>query len=354
MTEYDDLIDSIRLDEVLDALDIGVAEITRGEHWASCPLGNHADVTPSFSVNEDKLVWKCFTCDEGGNLLTLVMQLQGLDRDEAIDFLLPYSDGDTDTDEGFMQQLGRYVERPHGPPKRTRTVTLPYFPESLLESLTEAPVTLLEKWHVGQPDTVAAFNVKYDEERHRTKKGMSYTGPALVIPHFFLGAFVGFQERWLGDRPDWLPKYTNSDNFPKAETLYNYDEALTFTRAGEPVFVVESAPTVWRLNEIGFGALGTFGASITEMQMRLLRGFTGGLILTSDNDPDFINKKGERIKGAGVRALNKTINALLDFVPIQTVAPPDKLKGDLADLDDDQLFEAVSEMKTVFHVAPRT
>lgn len=354
MIEYDDLVESIRLDQVLEELGIPVVEVLRSEYWASCPLGNHADSKPSFSVNEEKLLWNCFTCDEGGPLLTLVMKMNGLSRDEAVEWLLPMSDGDTSTDDGFMKQLGRYLERSDSPPKRVRGASLPYFSISILERLEIAPIALLDKWGVVDPHTADAFNIRYDPERHRLKKGKEYTGPALVIPHFFGGEFVGFQERWLdSDKPDWIPKYTNSDEFPKSETLYNFDQALSYAKAGEPIFVVESAPTVWRLDELAYPAVGTFGASVRPEQIRLLRTLFGGVVLSADNDPDYVNDRGKLVKGAGGKALHKLTEELYDYVPVEIIPSAPKEKGDLADLSDKELCLLIEQRKTVFTVAPR-
>ena len=358
LTEWADIIDSIRLDEVLTELAVPVSSVVRGEHWSSCPLPTHpgADRSPSFSINEDSLLWNCFTCSDGGSLPLLVMRLEELDWDGAIDWLLPYSDGEiAENDErGYLEQLERTLERAESRVERTRREALPFYSPKVIERLPEAPLELLTKWNITAPETVTEHQIKYDEERRRYKpdKG-EYIGPALVIPHFFGGKLVGYQERWLDDdRPKWIPKYTNSDDFPKRQTLYGWDGALEDARRGMPVIVVESTMTRARLWELGYSAVATFGASVTGEQLRLLRSLIGGVILTQDNDPAYLNKKGQRVEGAGKRAVKENANALTDYIPVEILPPAGEEKEDLADLDEEVIHSLIERRKPVFSTLP--
>lgn len=47
-----------------------------------CPF--HGDKTPSLSVNEDKGVFHCFGCGEGGDVFTFVQKIEGIDFKEAL------------------------------------------------------------------------------------------------------------------------------------------------------------------------------------------------------------------------------------------------------------------------------
>lgn len=364
MIGWDDIVDSIRLDKVLDELGINVTSVIRGEHWASCQLPTHpsADAKPSFSINEDTLLWNCFTCGEGGILPTLVAQLMHYENEEGesafqkgIEWLLPFSDADVESDEGFQEQLERYLERASAKPKRSRSTPLPYFNPTALNRIDLCPVELLEKWHIYSEGTVQFFGIRYDEERRR--KETDYYGPCIIMPHWFKGELVGYQERWLDvDRPKWVPKYTNSDEFPKALTLFAYDEALRHAKDGASVTVVEAAFTVARLWEYGRASAGTFGASVTNEQCNLLATFSdrGGIILSRDEDPDYRNEKGRLVKGAGIKNYGDNIDRLSYRLPVWTLPPIAKAKGDLADLDDAEVDTQYSGMTPVFRVPSNT
>src|SRR5690606_33731223 len=68
----------------------------------------------------------------------------------------------------------------------------------------------------------------------------NYTGPAIIIPHWFEGNLTGWQARLTGDVPDDQPRHDNTPDLPKSDTLYGWDLA----QDADVVFVVESPMTV--------------------------------------------------------------------------------------------------------------
>ena len=50
-----------------------------------CPF--HNDHSPSFSVSQDKQIYKCFSCGEAGNVLTFVMKHKYLNFLDAVKYL---------------------------------------------------------------------------------------------------------------------------------------------------------------------------------------------------------------------------------------------------------------------------
>jgi DNA primase len=55
-----------------------------GKEWAAlCPLPDHQERTPSFTVNPDKNVWWCFGCVRGGDVVELARFVWGYERHEA-------------------------------------------------------------------------------------------------------------------------------------------------------------------------------------------------------------------------------------------------------------------------------
>lgn len=47
-----------------------------------CPF--HEERTPSFSVNEQKQIFHCFSCGRGGNVFSFIMDLENLSFPEAV------------------------------------------------------------------------------------------------------------------------------------------------------------------------------------------------------------------------------------------------------------------------------
>jgi len=52
------------------------------EFVALCPF--HTEKTPSFSVNEDKGVYHCFGCGEGGDVISFIEKIEGVDFKAAL------------------------------------------------------------------------------------------------------------------------------------------------------------------------------------------------------------------------------------------------------------------------------
>jgi hypothetical protein len=319
---WGDIAETLDLDEALDALGLDVVTERRGELWAYCPLDSHPGPDRSgtnFSVNRETMIWNCFTCAEGGGLPALVAHVNGYEDgpegpawQQALRWLAEFSD-DADPDpDGYSEALASAFAEPPKRPARAARPSLPAFPPGALSRYGPAPLDLLGKWHIDEEWVVDLFQLKYDAKHGRH----GYVGPALIIPHFFRGRLVGYQERWLADdRPKRVPKYTNTDEFPKRETLFGWDN---LPREGT-VVVVESAMTVISLACAGVAAVGTFGASVSDGQKRLLGGLDG-VALAYDSDR------------TGERALRELADELAEMTPVDIVPQPPGDKADLADL----------------------
>ena len=66
-----------------------------GEHIALKRVGNrymglcpfHAEKTPSFSINQELGLFKCFGCDKGGDAITFIREIEHLDFVDAVEWL---------------------------------------------------------------------------------------------------------------------------------------------------------------------------------------------------------------------------------------------------------------------------
>jgi hypothetical protein len=76
-----------RLVPVIDQADrlMGPGGLRRvGKEWVGrCPLPDHTDRTPSFTVNEAKNLWWCHGCLRGGDVVELARLAWGYDRCDA-------------------------------------------------------------------------------------------------------------------------------------------------------------------------------------------------------------------------------------------------------------------------------
>lgn len=336
---WEEIAETVDLDRVLDELGIQIRDRNRSWLMASCPLPSHpgSDVNPSFGVNQDDLIFNCFVCG-GGSLPKLIIEIEGLTNGEeeidsawqrALRWLAPFSDIDTglDYDPEFLEKQKAIIEEKSRVRKRTRREPMPIFSPSVLDKWEDCPLDLLEKWNITKESTVAFFNLKFDPEHERH----GYTGPVIVIPHFWKGELVGYQERWLDDdRPKKIPKYSNTNNFPKKDTIFNYDLCIEAAKCKESVIVVESAMTVVRLYDMGLIAGATFGVSFNPSQIAALGALRTPLVLSFDNDV------------AGKRAVVKLRESLDEYTEIKVLSAPKGEKADLADLSEGAVRDLIA------------
>ena len=270
----------------------------------------HGDRTGKFIVYREDQKASCFVCG-GFTLEGLVAAIRECSADEADEWLDQYREGYEQSDEGFIHEINDKLDYKYT--KKTRA--MPTFNESVVEKFIPFPdwPDVAEEWAEARgitQKTVERFKLHFGRVRRLPPQGVNdkpYYGEAIIIPHYWRGKLVGWQNRWLSDnRPMWLQKYTNTVDFPRESTIYNYDGARN---SGDPIVLVESVTTVLFLEENGVSAAATFGAKLTDRQLKVLRQFQHGVILSRDND-----KPGEQ--------WSHRIHAYLDpYVPTWDVPP---------------------------------
>lgn len=324
---------SLDVDLLEDALGIEVVKEMGDEDICRCPLPSHHghDANPSFSINRSKLVYNCFACGIGGTIIDLVARVKNIDYDEAYAFCSSYGDSTLGKDNvfAFGEKLNSiFLSQKYSPEVSS---PLPRFSKSILKDWLLEYSDYFEQRGINS-SSQDKFLLGYDPQHIRGE----YTGPAVIIPHFFNENLVGYQERWIAeDRPKGIPKYTNSKGFPKKETLFGYDY-IDPGNNKEPVVVVESALTAIYLDQIGYAAVATFGAQVTDEQIWLLRSLSWGVILAFDND------------SAGRSARETVGERLRRNVPVHVIPELGEEKSDLNDFSEEKVVEIIENVKPWF------
>lgn len=316
---YSDFAKRIDLDALYEAIGYEVLYSRGNEDIGRCfdlwGMHKHGDTTGKFSINREKCVYNCFVCSSG-SLLSLIMEMYDLEADDATEWLYSFADGHEKSSDEYMNDIDALLAQ-ITKPERIEEV-LPYFNPKVIE-MWEVPTSWAQERRISP---LVAKRARLGHNPHATKyaprRGEEpYRGPAIIFPHFVRRKLVGWQYRWLeDDRPKWCPKYSNTPDFPKSTTLYNMDRIV---RRAHPIVIVESAPTTLYLESLGVPSVATFGASITDQQLKLMRRFQQGIIVAADNDKP------------GIEALVKIVEYLDGFIPVSYIEPAGDSGDDLAD-----------------------
>jgi len=272
---------------------------SKGEDHGHCPdpwgLHKNGDRTGKFAINRDKKVFNCFVCG-GGTLLSLTMAIYDFDENQATEWLRQFSSKSNQTDEGFMSEIVRMLS--DAPIEEV--ATLPWFNQNVLLQWDDEDSNWFSERGITEK-VRERYKVGVNPKTIRTNGSDSFESTSIVLPHFWKGKLVGWQNRWMGERPKWVPKYTNTNDFPKRTTLFGWDNVLD---SDKPIVIVESVPTVLYLASIGIPAVATFGATVSKEQMKILRSCQQGVVLAQDNDE------------AGIKWRNDLISYLERYIPV--------------------------------------
>jgi DNA primase len=285
-------------------------------------LHKHGDRNPSASLNYKKLTYNCAGCQNSGGLLWFIGVCRGESATEARKWLnksagLGGEEQDLSSLLTFFDEV--YAHNPNV------AAPLPRMDARVLERWMFIHPYLTEIRRIPE-ESIKQFRVGYGTITVPMGGGIEIQSERIVVPHFWKGELVGWQTRRLLD--DGTPKYLSSPDFPKDQTLFNYDP-----HQRPSVVVVESAMSVLSKCHTGINMVGTFGAKVTDRQVKLL-GLHRRVCLWFDNDD------------AGWKAIQHVGEMLLPYTEVFVIDCP--YAADPADLDD-ATFVALADEPVPFH-----
>ena len=287
-------------------------------YWGLCPF--HEDKRPSFHVNPEKQIYKCFACGEGGDVFSFIMKREGVGFREALqmlaqrggvtlsrDFqpaqeeqekspLFEVNAWAVETYHSWLKtaELGRpareYFQRRHIPEETIDRLHLGYAPEGWDNLLRAAR-------RAGWSDALlieAGLTVPNDRggcyDRFRDRVLFPILDPQ--------GRAVAFGGRTLGDDD---PKYLNTGEtrlFQKGRTLYLAERAKLAMHKVRKAIVVEGYMDAIAAHEAGLqNTVAVLGTALTTDHVRFLKRYVDSAVLVFDGD------------AAGVRAANRSLEA---------------------------------------------
>ncbi len=297
--------------------------------------------TPSFTVNDEKEFYHCFSTSEHGNIFDFVMKTQNLKFGEAVKMLAnlagmqPYAFSKQDEEREkkwkvYSSIFSRYID---------------FYHDEILKNETHSVAREYLKKRSIDKDQVKKFRIGYIEKNPSlfeklkndfSKEDLLETGlfyfdeKKKIYVERFRGRIV-FPINNISGKPialggriiekkDYLAKYINSPEtffFKKGSNLYNLDLARKLSNKLNDIFLVEGYMDVVSLSKNGIdNTVANLGTSLTDKQILILNQFFDEIIICFDGD--------ESGYKAALRAAENSIISLKPEKQISFLFLPDK------------------------------
>lgn len=268
-----------------------------------CPF--HNDKTPSFSVSQDKQIYKCFSCGEAGSVITFLMKSKKLTFMEAIKVLADKANIPLNLENGEKNSTAIKKELMY----KINTEAARFFFSNLFKSrdvmnyfqnrgLSSKTIKSFGLGFAKNDWNSLRFYLKskgYNEAVLeeigliiKSEKGNYYDRfrNRVIFPVFdFKGRVIGFGGRVLDDSK---PKYLNSPEssiFVKGTNLYGLNFAIKDGLPERYFVIVEGYMDCISLHQHGIkNAVASLGTALTLNQARLLKRYADKVIISYDAD----------------------------------------------------------------------
>lgn len=269
-----------------------------------CPF--HNEKTPSFSVSQEKQIYKCFGCGEAGNVISFVMKDKNLPFIEAVKYLANRANIPLKLGNGEQRQSNRKKELLY----KVNVEAAKFFFSNLMNN-QNAKEYFLNRGI--KEETIKKFGLGYANDSWNSlmfylrkkgindglleeaglisvnkEKGRKYDRfrNRVMFPVFdYQGKVIGFGGRVLDDSK---PKYLNSPEtlvFQKGTNLYGLNFALKHNMSERYFVIVEGYMDLISLHQYGItNVVASLGTALTINQARLLKRYADKVVISYDAD----------------------------------------------------------------------
>ncbi|MHC1720822.1 MAG: DNA primase [Clostridiaceae bacterium] len=288
--------------DIIDIISETVKLKKAGRNYVGlCPF--HSEKTPSFSVSQEKQIYKCFGCGEAGNVITFLMKTRKLTfldslklLGERVNISIDSQDEKSPTRDRYEKmyslnvEAAKFFRRNLMQNKKAmeyllnRGITnklianfgLGFAPDnwsSLLKSLKAKGYTELDLLNLGLI-IKSPKGTYYDRFRNR-----------VMYPVFdYKGKVIGFGGRVMDDTK---PKYLNSPETPifkKGINLYGMNFTIKDLKE-DFIIIVEGYMDCIALHQCGItNAVASLGTALTVNQAKLIKRYVGKVVIAYDAD----------------------------------------------------------------------
>jgi len=277
-----------------------------------CPF--HNEKTPSFMVNPELQIFKCFGCGKGGDIFEFIQEIEKVDFPESLRSLAETAGVELKQQNPKNKEFEKLKKRA----LKAHELAAKYYNHILkTHKLGEKGRKYAQKRQISSKEmntfmfgaaSKNKFNLKNflnsrnfeDQELidfgllvDRNGEVIDKFRDRLMQPIFSLkGDVIGFSGRYIGDF-EGAPKYLNSPEtviFKKNEELYSLYHSKESLRKLKKVILVEGNLDVVSSHRVGVqNIVAPLGTAFTQNQAKLLKRFVDTVLICFDSDTAGIN-----------------------------------------------------------------
>ncbi len=346
----------------MDILDIVSEEVVLkkkgSNYWGLCPF--HGEKTPSFSVNPERGIFKCFGCGVGGDGITFLMKIHNWDYSQTIKYLAEKYHIELPE---FKQADGKYKEDKLLMLEACKKAVM-FYQDVLLNSpadnvavkyLANRDITpaVISNFSLGlalkEPSELYKRLKKEYDDKILLEAGLilkssqgSYVDRfrnRIIIPiQAENGDFIAFGARAIEEGQN--PKYLNSSDSPiynKSRILYGLYSAKEAIKQEDSVVIMEGYFDVISAQAHGIrNAVASCGTSLTLEHVKLLSKYTKNRRIYLSFDTDLAGQNATKRGGELIKTAFQGLGNIKQFdeshistnedkysCEIRVVAPPE-------------------------------
>ena len=260
--------------------------------------------TPSFTINDEKGFYHCFSSGEHGNIFDFLVKVEKLNFVDAVRKLAA---------KAGMQVFKFTKENIEVENKRKKydeilTIALQYYQKNFFENesvkkyaldrgLTKEILSIFKIGYSGEYGLNVSLFTNFNQKEliesgifchdEKNNKLIDRFKSRLIFPIFdYNNKVIGFGGRALGQ--NYLAKYINSPEtefFKKGFNLYNLNNAKSENKQSRIIFVVEGYMDAISLYQAGFkNVVATLGTAMTEAHLNLVWRYFNDPVVCFDGD----------------------------------------------------------------------
>ncbi|PPE06407.1 DNA primase [Mesoplasma corruscae] len=288
--------DIVAKTEIVSVVGERITLVKKGRNfWAVCPF--HQDTSPSMSVSNEKRIYKCFSCQESGNVIEFVKKFDNISFNKAIEKIAKFINFDISQ---YQKKLSTIQNNFLSKIYKLNSEAMSFFKSGLATKDGKSAIEYLKSRNINLQQ-IDKFNIGYISKQsnlaqHLMDKGFelkdiiesglgNYDENNKKIKNIFSDRIIfaitdeqnnviGFSGRKIEDNSE-RPKYLNTKEtevFQKRKIAYNFLSASKNARIKKEIIILEGYMDVISMCGAGIdNVIALMGTSLSSFHIKLFK-----------------------------------------------------------------------------------